>query len=45
MAPSIYGVIVAMSVATTLIAPPLLKLAFRAEMPTRGPEEEIIRVG
>jgi Kef-type K+ transport system membrane component KefB len=29
MAPAVYGVIVAMSVATTLIAPPLLKLAFR----------------
>lgn len=46
MAPAIYGVIVAMSVVTTLIAPPLLKLAFRGEMPSRGPErDEVIRVG
>jgi Kef-type K+ transport system membrane component KefB len=46
MAPSVYGVIVAMSVATTLIAPPLLKVAFRAEMPTRGPKaDEFIRIG
>jgi Kef-type K+ transport system membrane component KefB len=33
MAPAVYGVIVAMSVATTLIAPPLLKLAFRSKPP------------
>jgi len=46
MAPAVYGVIVAMSVATTLIAPPLLKLVFRAETPSRGPQEdEVIRVG
>jgi Kef-type K+ transport system membrane component KefB len=46
VAPAFYDVIVAMSVATTLIAPPLLKLAFRAETPTRGPEQdEVIRVG
>ena len=39
---SIYGIIVFMSVATTLIAPPLLKLAFGA--PTEA-EREIIRLG
>ena len=48
IAPSVYGVIVAMSVATTLIAPPLLKLAFRGESSSSGPEpaeEEMIRLG
>ncbi len=46
MAPAVYGVIVAMSVATTLIAPPLLKFAFRSEAASRGPQEdEVIRVG
>jgi Kef-type K+ transport system membrane component KefB len=46
MAPAVYGVIVAMSVATTLIAPPLLKLAFHSETPIHRPEEdETIRVG
>jgi Na+:H+ antiporter len=39
---SIYGIIVFMSVATTLIAPPLLKIAFGA--PTEA-EQEIIRLG
>ncbi len=39
---SIYGIIVFMSVATTLIAPPLLKLAFGS--PTEA-EREIIRLG
>jgi len=39
---SIYGIIVFMSVATTLIAPPLLKLAFGS--PTEV-EQEIIRQG
>jgi Kef-type K+ transport system membrane component KefB len=39
---SIYGIIVFMSVATTLIAPPLLKMAFRS--PTEA-EQEIIRLG
>ena len=39
---NIYGIIVFMSVATTLVAPPLLKLAFGspAEM-----EREIVRLG
>jgi len=39
-----YGVIVLMSVATTLIAPPLLKMAFRGEAP-RPETEEFLRVG
>jgi hypothetical protein len=43
MTPAAYGVIVTMSVATTLIAPPLLKLAFRGQ-PSPGPEEEMIGV-
>jgi Kef-type K+ transport system membrane component KefB len=44
MAESVYGIIVFMSVATTLIAPPLLKLAFRGEQPT-SPKEEMLRLG
>jgi Kef-type K+ transport system membrane component KefB len=43
MAPAIYGVVVLMSIATTLIAPPLLKLAF-ANVPAHAPEE-VIRLG
>jgi Kef-type K+ transport system membrane component KefB len=39
MAHSVYGIIVFMSVATTLIAPPLLKLAFRR---ATGAEQEIV---
>ena len=44
MAESVYGIIVFMSVATTLIAPPLLKLAFRGEQPTPS-KEEMLRLG
>jgi Kef-type K+ transport system membrane component KefB len=44
MAPAIYGVIVSMSVATTLVAPPLLRHAYRRVPPTPGEEEEVIRV-
>jgi Kef-type K+ transport system membrane component KefB len=43
MAPAIYGVVVLMSIATTLIAPPLLKLAFE-NAPADAPEE-VIRLG
>ena len=39
---SVYGTIVFLSVATTLIAPPLLKLAFRT--PTRM-EEDVVQLG
>jgi Kef-type K+ transport system membrane component KefB len=44
MAAGVYGIIVFMSVATTLVAPPLLKLAFRGEegVPV---EEEVVRLG
>ena len=43
LAHSVYGIIVFMSVATTLIAPPLLKLAFRQA--TRAEEEIVARLG
>jgi Kef-type K+ transport system membrane component KefB len=44
MSESVYGIIVFMSVATTLVAPPLLKLAFRGEAPRRT-DEEVLRLG
>jgi Kef-type K+ transport system membrane component KefB len=34
---TIYGVVLAMAVITTLAAPPLIKLAFAGEQPTAGP--------
>jgi len=40
MEESVYGIVVFMSVATTLVAPPLLKLAFRDAVPDI-PEEKI----
>ena len=43
MAPSVYGIIVCMSVATTLIAPPLLKLAFRRA--TREEQQIVAHLG
>jgi Kef-type K+ transport system membrane component KefB len=43
MSESVYGIIVFMSVATTLVAPPLLKLAFRGE--NAAPNEEVLRLG
>lgn len=46
MAPGVYGVIVFMSVATTMVAPPLLQWAFRdAERSTVGPGDDIPRLG
>lgn len=36
---SIYGVVLAMAVITTLAAPPLIKLAFAGEQPTTGPAD------
>jgi Kef-type K+ transport system membrane component KefB len=50
MAQSVYATIVFMSVATTLLAPPLLKLAFRGVVPVpqvdgKSPDEEIARIG
>src|ERR1051325_8921652 len=44
MTESVYGIIVFMSVATTLIAPPLLKIAFRGER-AAATEEEMLRLG
>jgi Kef-type K+ transport system membrane component KefB len=44
MAPSIYGTIVFMSIATTLIAPPLLRLSFRGAHPV-GANAQSIRLG
>ena len=45
MAQSVYGIIVFMSIATTLLAPPLLKLAFRQVAPAGRPDERIARIG
>jgi Kef-type K+ transport system membrane component KefB len=45
MAQSVYGIIVFMSVATTLVAPPLLKLAFRQVVPAGDVDERIARIG
>ncbi len=45
MSSAVYGVIVAMSVATTVIAPPLLKIAFRGPHPAPESEEEMMRLG
>jgi Kef-type K+ transport system membrane component KefB len=44
LAQSAYGIVVFMSVATTLIAPPLLKMAFK-DVPPGAPEKEVIRLG
>jgi Kef-type K+ transport system membrane component KefB len=44
MAPAVYGVIVFMSVATTLVAPPLIKAAFRGAAQA-GSKEELLRLG
>jgi len=44
MPQSVYGTIVFMSIATTLIAPPLLKIAFRGVVPSEE-EEEAVRIG
>jgi Kef-type K+ transport system membrane component KefB len=41
---AIYGVVLAMAVVTTIAAPPLIKLAFAGEQPTKGEpdyEEEL----
>jgi Kef-type K+ transport system membrane component KefB len=41
----VYGVVVFMAVATTLVAPPLLVLAYRGLPPARVPQEEVLRLG
>jgi Kef-type K+ transport system membrane component KefB len=42
-----YSVVVFMSVATTIVAPPLLKIAYRSLLETRGRQlgEEVLRMG
>ena len=40
----IYGVVVFMAVATTLVAPPLLNLSFR-DLVKPGTEEEVFHLG
>ena len=45
MAQSVYGIVVFMSVATTLVAPPLLKLAYRDLIRPGAPEGEGVRLG
>jgi Kef-type K+ transport system membrane component KefB len=45
MAQSVYGIIVFMSLVTTLLAPPLLKVAFRHVAPSAAVDQEITRIG
>jgi len=45
MGRSVYGIIVFMSVATTMVAPPLLKAAFRHVSPAGEGDERIARIG
>jgi Kef-type K+ transport system membrane component KefB len=42
---SVYGVIVFMSVATTILAPPLINIAFRGLAPVGMKEKEDFRIG
>jgi Kef-type K+ transport system membrane component KefB len=44
IAQNIYGVVVFMAVATTLVAPPLLNLSYR-DLMRPGKEEEVLRLG
>jgi Kef-type K+ transport system membrane component KefB len=45
IAQHVYGVVVFMAVATTIIAPPLLNAAFRGEKPAPEEETEVFRLG
>jgi len=45
IAQHVYGVVVFMAVATTLIAPPLLALAFRSLPSAKSQEQEVFRIG
>jgi Kef-type K+ transport system membrane component KefB len=45
IAPHVYGVVVFMAVATTLVAPPLLNLAYRDLLRRPLPEQEVFRLG
>jgi Kef-type K+ transport system membrane component KefB len=42
---SVYGVVVIMAVATTIIAPPLLNLAYRWSVPVSKETKEQYRIG
>jgi Kef-type K+ transport system membrane component KefB len=47
MAKSVYGIVVFMSVATTLVAPPLINRAYRdlVPEPEAGEEPDVVRLG
>lgn len=45
MGQTVYGIVVFMSVATTLVAPPLINLAFRGLAPGPAPARESVRLG
>lgn len=45
MGQTVYGIVVFMSVATTLVAPPLINLAFRGLAPGPAPAREAVRLG
>jgi len=45
IAPHVYAVVVFMAVATTLVAPPLLALAYRGVSPAEGEEQEVFHLG
>jgi len=45
MSPSVYGIVVFMSVATTLVAPPLLRWAYGDLIGQRAAAEEMLRLG
>jgi Kef-type K+ transport system membrane component KefB len=45
LAAHVYGVVVFMSVATTLVAPPLLKITYRGVLKREVSEEEVPRLG
>jgi Na+:H+ antiporter len=45
MSKSVYGVVVFMSVATTLVAPPMLRWAYRDLKGRRAGDEEMLRLG
>jgi Kef-type K+ transport system membrane component KefB len=43
--PAVYSVVVFMSLATTMVAPPLLRMAFKGVPTTGEPEQEPLRIG
>jgi Kef-type K+ transport system membrane component KefB len=42
---NVYGVVVFMSVATTMVAPPLINMAFRGLAPAEIKEKDDFRIG